>query len=1081
MPPKVRVNLLGGFSVAIGGRAVPDSAWRLRKAKDLIKLLCLAPDHRMHREQLMEKLWGDLSPEAAANNLHQAVHVARRALQSSARQRVLVLSESILSLCPDGGLTVDVDEYSEVARRARAARDRNLYGTARGLYRGPLLPDDRYEDWVEPERDRIRLDHQRLLGELANLEEAAGDYPRAAEILQELLADDSADEAAHRHLMSVYALGGQRRLALRQFEVLKALLQREIGVEPSVDTKRLYEEILTGSFGPKLLEPAEPAATGRLVAKSRTPGHSHNLPVQLSSLVGREREIAELRRLLAGGRMLSLVGAGGCGKTRLAIEVAAASNPNVAGGVWLIELAALTDPSLVVQAEADVLEVREQPSIPLLDLVATEIGDRPLLLVLDNCEHLIESCARVARALLGTCPGLVVLATSREALHVQGESVFRVSGLTIPNPSASFDSQQLMAFESIRLFVQRAQAATLGFALSDTNAEGVARICHDLDGLPLAIELAASRVASLPVEVIADRLSDRFQLLAGSDRTAPDRQQTLKSTLDWSYNLLGESERFVLRSLSVFVGGASLDAAEAVCAESVQPAFVAALVGQLVEKSLVVFDDDATEPRFRLLETVREYARDRLLESGDRSAANSRHAAWCDALVESAVKALPRPERNPWLARLEVEHDNIRAALDHCLSADPTRALRIAAGMSDFWLWRAFLTEGRRRLDQALVLMPERIKLRARALLGAATLCIRSGDLQAAEILATESLSICKELDDSKAACRALHVLMVGAWSADALTAARQLLEESLDRATSANWGPGQAAALHALGVISWYVGDETGATESLERSLTLFESLSAERDLAPPMLDMGEILVPQPQTESVRMVFEETFAPFQDVPCPTAVGYVMANRGMIARAAGDAEKARTHFESSLDRFQVVGDERAIGQALARLGNLAISQRDFAPARDLLEESLAVRRRIGDARGITLTEAALGNLATAEGDYSRAHQLLEGSVATFQRRGDMWGYAAALGNLANLALVQGDLSGARRLLEASLAAMQRIGRPRWIGWVLVQLAAITRLSGEELEARELELRALDTFRRIGDNRGVQYCTALAPA
>jgi predicted ATPase/DNA-binding SARP family transcriptional activator len=1081
MAVKVRVNLLGGFSVTVGGRLIPDSAWRLRKAKDLIKLLSLAPGRRLHREQVMEKLWAELAPAAAANNLHQSIHAARRALQAGARQRILVFSEGILSLCPDGGLWVDADAFGEAARQARSAHDRDLYLAARELYRGPLLPDDRYEEWVEPERERIRQDHQRLLAELARLEDEAGNYASAAEVLHELLVDDPTDEAAHQHLMSVYARNGQRRLALRHFEALKTQMHREIGTDPSAESKRLYEQILTGSFDAGTRESAAPAPPGRSPARARTASASHNLPVQLSSLVGREREIGELRGRMAAGRMLSLVGPGGSGKTRLAIEVAAASLPDFSGGVWLSELAALTDPSLVIQAVAEVLDVREQPNTSLLELVRTHIGRQPVLLLLDNCEHLLEACATLARSLLTSCPRLFVLATSRQPLHVPGELVFRVPGLTIANPAGGLDPQQLAGYESIRLFVERAQAASLGFTLNERNAGDVARICHDLDGLPLAIELAASRAAALPVDVIADRLGDRFQLLVGGDRTALSRQQTLRATLDWSYNLLSEPERSVLRSLSVFVGGAALDAAEVVCAGPGPSAGVVALLGQLIEKSLVVLDDHATGPRFRLLETVREYAQERLLEAGDRLAVESRHAGWCVDFAERAVAALPRPERGPWLTRLEAEHDNLRAAFDRSLADDHAQALRLAAGMSDFWLWRAFLTEGRRRLDEALAVMPERTDLRARALLGAAMLSIRSGDLEAAERLATESLSICQEQSDSRASCRALHVLALNAWSVDALGSARQLYEQSLDLATTAGWGPGRAAALHALGVVSWYAEDHTGATDLLDRSLALFESLSDKNDLAPSMLDMGEILVPQPQTDSVRMVFEETFAPFQDVPCRTAAGYVLANRGMIARAAGDGEHARSCFESSLERFQAIGDERAIGQALGRLGNLATAQGDFARARELLDESLAVRHRIGDARGVTMTEAGLGNLATAEGDFTRARRFLDDCAATFQRRGDMWGYSAALGNLANLAQVQGELVEAMRLLEASLASVETIGRARWIGWLLVQLAAVTRLNGDDVKAQELERRALETFQRIGDRRGVQYCTALEPA
>lgn len=1081
MSAKVRVGLLGGFTVSLGGRPVPDSAWRLRKAKDLLKLLALAPGRRLHREQVMEHLWPDLEPAAATNNLHQAVHVARTTLQAGRASRVLDLSAGVLSLPADRLFTVDVDEYVELAQRARSAQDRSLYQAARELYRGPLLPEDRYEDWIEPERERLHQDHQRLLLELARLDEVAGDFAGAIQVLQEALADDPTDEAAHQQLMRAYVRSGDRRRALRQFETLRAVLKREVGAEPSAESARLHEQILTGALGPVSHGHTDAMTTARAPVKDRMLARTHNLPVQLSSLVGRQLEINELRRMIGDGRMVSLVGPGGSGKTRLAIEVGSASLPDFQGGVWLTELAALTDASLVTQAVADVLDVREQPNSLLHDLVAKQIADRRMLLILDNCEHLVEAVAMVAHSLLTSCPRLVVFATSRQPLHVPGETVFRLSGLTMANPSAGLDPEHLAGFESTRLFVERAQAAKLGFSLNDRNANAVARICHDLDGLPLAIELAASRVAALPVEVIAERLGDRFQLLAGGDRTALSRQQTLRATLDWSYNLLGDDERRVLQALSVFAGGCGIDAAEAICGRPGLPTSVVVLLGQLVDKSLVALGDDVSEPRFRLLETVREYALERLAESNDRDEVESRHANWCAELVEQAVVMLPRPERNPWMDRLEAEHDNLRAAIDRSLSANPALALRIAASLWDFWLWRGFLTEGRRRLERVLAAWHERTLARARALLGAATLSTRSGDFQAARRFAGESLEICRDLGDSKASCRALHVLAFAAWSGDELDEARRLLTQSHDTAVAVGWAPGEAAAMHALGVVCWYENDERRATELLDRSLAMFDSLGDHGDPAPPMLDMGEILVPQHQTATVRMVFEETFVLFQDVPCPTAAGQVLANRGMIARSAGNVGEARHFFESSLERFHSIGDERAIGQALARLGNLATSHGDYARAQDLLEESLALRRRIGDYRGEMLTTAALGNLAAAEGDVPRAHRLLQESASSFQRRGDLWGYAAALSNLANLALVQGQFDDAKRLLEASLASARRIGRRRWIGWLLVQLAALTRAAGDNAKAGELETSALDTLRGIGDRRGIQYLSGLERA
>jgi predicted ATPase len=329
-----------------------------------------------------------------------------------------------------------------------------------------------------------------------------------------------------------------------------------------------------------------------------------------------------------------------------------------------VELAGVNDPALVVQAIADVLDLREQQAVSLLELTIRHVGERHMLLLLDNCEHLVEACASAAQALLTGCPNLRILATSRQSLRIPGEVVFRVPSLPIPDPAAEMDPGELAPIDSVRLFTERAQAVVPTFSLTAENAVAIARLCHHLDGLPLAIELAASRVAVLPVTAIVDRLNDRFRLLVGGSRTALSRQQTLKATLDWSYNLLTDPQRRVLRALSTFVGGASLEAAEVVCsAPGVDHRDVLHLLGELVDQSLVTLDDAAEEPRYRLLETVREYAHDRLTEEKEREAAEDAHGTWALGLAERAEAAVPGPGWRRSLALMELDHDNLRAAL----------------------------------------------------------------------------------------------------------------------------------------------------------------------------------------------------------------------------------------------------------------------------------------------------------------------------------------------------------------------------------------------------------------------------------
>jgi predicted ATPase len=888
--------------------------------------------------------------------------------------------------------------------------------------------------------------------------------------------------------MRLYAVDDQRRMALRQYERLRAALARELEVEPSHESRQLYREILEGRLGPAAPTIAVSAATSRgttpdspadPLESSRPLGHRmvgrrrHNLPVQLSSFVGREREMREIERLLVSSRALTLTGPGGAGKTRLAIEAAASQISAYQDGVWLVELAALSEPALVVQAIADVFEVREQQAVSLVELVIRHVDEQRLLLLLDNCEHLVEACASTAQALLTACPNLRIMTTSRQSLRIPGEVVFRVPSLPIPDPDGIMDPTELAPIDSVRLFVERAQAIVPTFALTARNAAAIARLCHHLDGLPLAIELAASRVAVLPVTAIADRLDDRFRLLVGGSRTALSRQQTLKATLDWSYNLLTEPQRRVLRALSVFVGGAPLQGAEIVCSGAgVGSSDVLHLLGELVDQSLVTLDDADAEPRYRLLETVREYGREQLIERGEGEATEAAHGTWALVLADQAEAALPGPEWQASLARLELDHDNLRAALDRSLSADADRALRLAASTWQSWLWHGYLAEGRRALGRALDGPSTPTVERARALVGLAALTIRSGETAAGARHADEAFAIYRELGDPQGACRALQVLGVTSWSEDDLGAAERTYRLSLEIATEAGFGPGRAAALHGLAVVRWYAGDRREAEALIDESLTLFRALSQTRELTPPMLDLGEILVPQPETGAVRMAFQETFAPFQDVATRTAVGYVLANRGMMRRVFGDLEGAIRDMEESLELSRAIGDERAVAHALGRLGNLATAAGEFAQARDLLEECLAIRRRIGDSRGTGLAQGNLGNLAIAEGDLARAQALLDDSATAFGRRGDMWGYGSALGNLASLALANGDVGQARRLLEESLVAIRITGRARWIAWTLVQLAAVTRLDGQRERATRLIADALAIFQRLGDRDGV---------
>jgi predicted ATPase/DNA-binding SARP family transcriptional activator len=580
----------------------------------LVKVLSLAPGHHLHREQAMDLLWPDLGKRAASNNFRQVLYDARRILDpaSDSRKRYLSLQDEQLVFCPGGDLRVDVDAFEEAAAIARRSRDPAAYRAAIELYAGELLPEDRYEEWAEGKREALRRRYLELLVELAGFDEERGEYRAAIEALQKATANDPTFEEAHAGLMRLQALSGRPERALAQYERLRDTLPRGLGTEPSTETRRLRDEIATGRLR------LTPSAARPYEEELPTVGE-HNLLAPRTSFVGREHEMVEVKRTLSMTRLLTLTGAGGSGKTRLALEVARDLIGTYPDGVWLVELASLSEGGLIPQEVAGALGVPERPGEPLATTLVEALGNKELLLVMDNCEHLVESAAQVVDALLDSCPRLRVLATSRETLGIAGEIIWPVRPLSLPatdgssvvEPDGGSTVESLIRYEAVRLFVERARLRLPDFGLTQENSGAVARVCRKLDGIPLAIELATARMGALAVEQVAQRLETSLDVLKGASRTAEARQQTLRATLDWSYDLLSEVEQAMLQRLSVFAGSWTLEAAEAVCpGGDIEQEDVLDLLDGLVDKSLVVAGaSTGGTVRYRMLEPIRQYAR----------------------------------------------------------------------------------------------------------------------------------------------------------------------------------------------------------------------------------------------------------------------------------------------------------------------------------------------------------------------------------------------------------------------------------------------------------------------------------------
>jgi predicted ATPase/DNA-binding SARP family transcriptional activator/DNA-binding CsgD family transcriptional regulator len=923
-PEVVRVWLLGGFRVSVGSRTIDEDVWRLRKAAALVKLVALAPGYRLHREQAIEALWPDLGPRAATNNLNQTLHVARRTLHSdpAVASCYLSLRGEQLALCPEGQLWVDVGAFEHAVATARRSRDPAAYRAANELYSGELLPEDRYEEWAQSRRGELRRTFVSLLIELARLYEERGEeeFEPAVQAFQRALAEEPTNEEAHVGLMRLYASSGRSGEALKQYGRFSEALSGGLSGEPSASAHALKEEIASGRFAATLPQSAGPPAggtvAGGVVGK-------HNRPARRTSFVGREREMLEIKRQLAMTRLLTLTGAGGSGKTRLALEVARDLVGAYPDGVWLAELAPLSEGRLVPQAVAKAVEVSEHSGRSLADALVEALRAKEMLLVLDNCEHLVEAAARLASMLLDSCPRLRFLATSREALSVAGESRWPVPALSVPDPRRSPTAGELERSESARLFAERAQHRDPSFTMGSENVRAVAEICWRLDGLPLAIELAAARVSALSVEQISEKLEDSLRLLTVGDRTAVPRQRTLRGTLDWSHDLLAGPEQKLLRRLSVFAGGWTLEAAEAVAAgNDIEQGEALDLLSGLVEKSLVVSEPTGDgRVRYRLLEPVRQYALGKLEESRNAESVRRRHAEYFLALSEQAAPELWGPEDKAWLERLEAEHDNLRAALSWTLGrreAEP--ALRLAGALWRFWITRGYYEEGRRWFEGALE-KGERTTARAQVLAGLGHLALWQGDLSRAKTAAQEGLRLSKEagIEGMIAADFLIILGEVAVRTKGHNERAKELLEAALVLSRETGDRRGIAWSLGSLANMSSSQGDHERAKELYEEGLALSRELGGAETIGVQLLSLGYEFLLEGDHERATALNEEAAALLRNRGYRTGLETALANLGWTALVRGDHNRAAELFEESVALSTELGDKSTAAESLEGL------------------------------------------------------------------------------------------------------------------------------------------------------------------
>jgi predicted ATPase len=781
----------------------------------------------------------------------------------------------------------------------------------------------------------------------------------------------------------------------------------------------LSQPALDRSAFPPQIAPAQGAAAH----PPRQLPPTNNLPAPLTTLVGREREVAAACTLLRQSsiRLLTLTGPPGVGKTRLGLQVAAELRDTFTDGVIFVALEPIRDPDLVISTIAQALSMREVGSQPLIESLKIYLRDKQLLLLLDNCEQVVSAAPRVADV-LATAPRLKVLATSRAVLHLSGERSFFVLPLPLPDPRALPSPDQLARSASVQLFIERAQAIQPEFQVTAANAAAVAAICIRLEGLPLAIELAAAHIRMLAPQAMLGRLASRLTLLTGGAHDLPAHQQTLRATIDWSYELLQPAEQVLFRRLAVFVGGHTLPAVEAICnAECDLALDILDGLQSLLDKSLLDQREGPDgEPRFMMLETIREYALERLAERGEAELLRRRHTSYYLRLSEEAEPKLHGAEQGVWLDRLEVEHDNLRAALAWSPSAQGNVEIRLqlAGALWPFWRLRGYLSEGRDWLTRLLALVQGSgvsASVQGKALHGAGTLASNQSDYAQALVLCRQSLALFRGINDKR----------------------------------------GMALALDELGFVAQQQGDYERARALHEESLDLFRELEEKLGIAEALNLLGRVARDQGDYPRAATLYQESLVLFRELGDRGNIALALNSLGLIEWMKGDYAAARARFEHSLALCQELGDKSGIADTLNHLGLVAREQGDYAAARARFEHSLAVQREQGRTVGIASSLHDLGTVARQQGDYRQAHVLLEESLALFRTLGDKGGVALVVSNLGQLAQDEGDFRRAAGLYKESLDLYSELGNNHLIAWCLEELAGLAQARGQPEQAVRL--------------------------
>ncbi len=977
MSPRLDLRFLGTPQLSLDNSLITVER---RKAVALLAYLAVNP--LMHsRESLSALLWPEFEQSKAFTNLRHSLWE----IQQIVGEGWLDTSRDKIGLNSQANIWLDVNEFRSLRQKSRQLTDIHarilpLVDSAR-LYRNHFLTGFSLKDafpfneWAFAESEELRRDLAAALNTLSDDYIALGEAEKAIPHARRLITLDPLNEASHRKLMEVYIQAGQHSAALKQYQACEQILRKELGLDPQPETLTLYKRIRKGE-----IKPAQ-----ALRAMEITPA-KHNLPSHLSSFIGREKEQKEIIDLMAKNRLVTLIGTGGIGKTSLALQVGHKLLNEYPDGVWFIALDSLSDTRLVPQTVAAVFDILETSTRPAIQLLMNVLREKTTLLILDNCEHIIDACAQLVTTLLSNCSKLRILVTSREVLNVHGEATYRLPSLSIPKTEEIVSLQKLTEYESVRLFSERAVLAFSSFTLTDDNAQTVIDICRKVDGIPLAIELAAAHVNMLQASEILNQLLVSFALLSTNNRTASLRQQTLQASMDWSWTLLNETEQRFMRQLSVFAGGWTLESAQAVCEGD-----VLSLTQALVKKSLIVVDQQAGRAtRYRFHEIVRQYVRGKLIEAGEEEAVHARHLSYFLRLSAEAEPALKGPAQiEEWLPRLYDERDNLRAALKWADKTDLEAGLYISGHLQGFWE-NLNLDEGMRRI--------------------------------------TEFLQKPESKDYPHARAKALYALGVLLLWSQEFPQATEVSRECLTLFRSCGDQQGEADALILLGYDLQYLDMRASADELYEQSLALARSIGDLRRQALALFRLG-----YDHPDRQIAYWEEAISLFRRVNDRSSLGSLLcATARFRILLKGDIETAQKNIEEAMQLGPVRGrniaglwEESAFVKSL-----IAMMQGDYEQASALLERTVVLAEELGNRMGYFWTLVQLGHVELHAGNLTEAHRIFVETAENFLNDGNTIGVVYTLEGLAGLTAAIGKHRQAASLIGWADAAREKILNPR---------------------------------------------------